>query len=132
MIMKKITRSIFLKFIPALVLIITSCEKESFKDHLSPVSEVAFQEKGSVGQEVNFLVKHIYTNGCGKFSRSETIENGKEVTVSFYAQYPANTVCPQNIVTVETVFRYTPKKTGEYIFKFNHGNGYIIDTLIVK
>lgn len=76
------------------MLVVTSCEKDrekgNFEELLPPVSQVDSPWNGNVGQEICLIVKHSLKNGCREFSRSETVENGKNVTVTFFAWYPIN------------------------------------------
>ena len=112
--------------------IIISCDKDVIiPESLSPIVETDLPETGTVGQEIIITVKHGVYNGCGYYSSQKTIQNGNTQAVTFYAKYRTG-VCSMNVPILETPYKFTPKITGTYTFKFNRGaEAELIQTILI-
>ena len=114
--------------------ILFSCDKEEvIQEYVSPVGEANLPEEIPLGQSLRILVKHTGYNGCAKYSRTETNQNGNNLEITFYAKtVPPNGYCTQALIQLETPYLFTPKAVGTYIFKFRQVDSYLTDTLTVK
>ena len=128
--------------------ILSSCKKEEIrnKDYLSGVTEVKIKGGNPVspsekikeiilGQSVDFLVYHTSFDGCGIYSRKEINQLGNDIELTFYARSAAPSgVCTDNLKTIETEYKFTPKQTGTFLIKFRQQieNTYLIYTVVVR
>ncbi|MDR7130047.1 hypothetical protein J2X69_002394 [Algoriphagus sp. 4150] len=132
--MKSKTIIRYLVSLPALVM--CSCECLSTDESVSPIIETELPSTTAIGTTVSFKIFHVVYSGCGEYSRQETIRDGRTITVRLFGKYPTCKMCPDNIPTLETVYRFEAKEKGDYYFKFyaNNFNGeeFILDTLKVQ
>ena len=109
-----------------------SCDNEDDKKpigSISPIVDVELPTVGNVGQEINFIVSHGVSNGCGYYSSQETTQIGSALIVTFYAQYREGG-CTMDAPIRKTNYKFIPTKTGTYTFKFNSGEtGYLVKTI---
>ncbi|MDQ3395950.1 MAG: hypothetical protein M3512_17845 [Bacteroidota bacterium] len=114
-------------------IIVISCDKEVIsQESISPIIKTDLPESGEVGQEIVITVSHAVYNGCGYYSSQKTIQTRNTFFVSFYANYGEG-ICTMNIPILKTSYKFTPKNTGTYTFKFNSGeNDYLTQTIIIK
>lgn len=129
--MRKITWYIFLLIQMALI----SCECLSTDESISPIIYTELPSTATFGSAVSFKIHHVVFGGCGEYSRQETIQDGRTITVKFFGKYPNCKACPDNIPTLETIYQFKAKEKGEYYFKFYqdnlNGQEFIFDTLKV-
>jgi hypothetical protein len=127
--MKIILRSLIL------FLMLISCE-ESTHESISPIINTELPPTAPVGHVVSFKVYHVVYNGCGQFSRHETSQDEKTITVKFYGKYPEAKICTDEIPTLETKYDFKPTDKGEYVFRFYQDNysgvEFLLDTLVVQ
>jgi|SRR5690606_17805918 hypothetical protein len=117
------------------ILILSSCICDSSRESVSPIIDTELPSTAAVGTTVIFKVHHLVFNGCGEYSRHKTTHEGNTITVEFYGKYPECKMCPDNVPTLETTYKFPAKEKGDYYFRF-YSNGYnekefILDTLKV-
>lgn len=126
--------------IPLVVLICTcfalqSCRQtEDVQESISPVTETELPNEAAPGETVSFVIRHYAYNGCGRYSRTETVEDGSSITVTLFAKYDQGNglACPQALKRLETIYTFTPQRRGIHIFKFQQQDNVLSDTLIVR
>jgi hypothetical protein len=105
------------------------------RESISPIIDTELPSSSTVGEIVSFKVYHVVFNGCGQFSRQETMRDGNVVTIKFYGKYPKNKSCTTNIPTLESYYTFEAKEKGDVYFRFYQdyfdGQEYILDTLRV-
>jgi hypothetical protein len=103
-------------------------------ESVSPVTQTGLPRESVLGEPVVFPIKHYAHNGCGRYSRTSTIEDGNSVTVTLFATYDQGkgVGCPEVLLNFETRYAFTPKSRGTYLFHFRQQEGFLIDTLTVK
>lgn len=102
-----------------------SCDEEEkepleYTESMSRIVETGLPESAELNKKISFIVRHQVNNGCGLYSRHETLINGREVTVTFFAKYPLDpvTVCTDDLPIRSTYYKFTPTLTGLYTFRF--------------
>lgn len=122
--------------IVTLMLLTSGCGLAGSEEAISPIVDAELPAVGKVGEVVSFNVHHTMYNGCGKYDRSETVEEGKTITVTVYGKYPKGKICSDDEPTLITVYHFLPKEQGAYYFRFYNGNlngsEYLLDTLNVQ
>ncbi len=117
-------------------LLFASCECISTDESISPIIDTELPSSTTIGETISFKIYHVVFNGCGEYSRQETTRDGKTISVKFYGKYPNCKMCPDNIPTLETTYRFEAKEKGDYYFKFYadnfDGQEFILDTLRVQ
>lgn len=120
----------------ALILLISGCGLAGSEEAISPIVDAEMPAVGRVGEVVSFNVHHTVYNGCGKYARSETIEEGNTISVTFFGKYPKGKICSDDEPTLITEYHFLPKERGAYYFRFYNGNlngsEYLLDTLNVQ
>ena len=129
-------RTIFGKIFSLTTIVFLSCECLSTDESLSPIVDTELPSTTTIGTTVSFKIYHVVFNGCGEYSRQETTTDGRTITVRFYGKYPNCKMCPDNIPTLETIYRFEAMEPGDYYFKFYadnfDGQEFISDTLRVQ
>lgn len=118
------------------ITILLSCECISTDESVSPIIGTELPSTTTIGTTVSFKIYHIVFNGCGEYSRQKTTTDGRTIVVKFYGKYPNCKMCPDNIPTLETIYRFEVKELGDHYFKFYNdnfdGQEFILDTLRVQ
>ena len=114
---------------------IWSCDEMADTVSISPVVATDLPSTCSVGETIAFNVYHIAFNGCGKYLKHETVQDGQVITVKFYVKYEKAQACTNNVPTLETKFYFEAKEKGDLYFRFfednYNGKEYLLDTLKV-
>ena len=107
--------------------------KGEFTESISPIVATELPDNGDVNEKIIFTISHGVYNGCGHYSRHETVIIGKEVYVTFFAKYPVDAACTYNAPVLSTSYEFTPTLTGEYTFHFSQAGGdYLLDNLLAN
>ncbi len=117
------------------LLLTQSCKEPAARtESVSPVVETGLPRESVPGEPVVFPIKHFAYNGCGRYSRTSTVEEGNSVTVTLFASYDQGegVGCPEVLLNFETSYTFTPKSRGTYLFHFRQQEGFLTDTLMVK
>jgi hypothetical protein len=125
------------------VLLLIAATLASCSDDDSPVKEIKatvpitlldVDDTGSAGEEIELHVRAVASNGCYRdleILLRETDETHYILTAS--GTLAIGNVCPENLVTRDTVVRFTPRQGGSYYFSANKpGLPILRDTLVVE
>jgi hypothetical protein len=117
---------------------ILSCNEDEkihsdFTEEISPIVDTELPNNGEINKKVTFVINHGVYNGCGQYSRHETVTNGNDIFVTFFAKYPVNEICADIAPVRSTSYEFTPTLIGEYTFHFSQGGEeYLTDNIIVN
>lgn len=113
-----------------------SCDDMSDTVAISPVVATDLPPTCSAGETISFNVDHVAFNGCGRYLKHETVQDGQVITVKFYVTYDKSQACSSNIKILETKFYFEAKEKGDLYFRFfqdnYNGKEYLLDTLRVQ
>ena len=108
-----------------------------YTEIVSPITLTELPATCKPNKEVKFKITSTLNSDCTVYSRQETNQKGKIVTVTIYGEYPTGQSCKEILKEIKTDFSYTPKSKGNYIFQFTTAilggkRFYKTDTLVVK
>ncbi len=106
--------------------LIIACQRDleiEFYEQMSPISEASLPKQGKVNETMVFEVRHLVYNGCGQYSRNETVVREREIFNTFFAKYPRHMVCTDDIPERKTDYVFTPSIAGIYTLHFRQGEG---------
>jgi hypothetical protein len=103
-------------------LVFISCECISTDESISPIIDTELPTTITIGTTVSFKIYYVVFNDCGEYSRQETTRDGRTITVIIYGKYPNCKMCPDNIPTLETIYKFEAMEKGDYYFKFYEDN----------
>ena len=108
-----------------------------YSEVVSPITSTGLPTTSKPNKEIKFKIISTLNNGCAIYSRQETNQKGKIISVTIYGEYPTNQNCTKDIKEIVTNYSFTPKSKGNFIFHFTTGmkdgvREYLTDTLVVK
>ena len=108
-----------------------------YTEVISAITSTGLPATAKQNKEIKFKITSELNNDCAVYSRQETNQKAKFVSVTIYGEYPTSQNCNKVIKEITTYFSFTPKSKGEYIFQFTKGlkdgvREYMTDTLVVK
>ena len=108
-----------------------------YTEIVSPISSTEMPSTSKPNKEVKFKIISTLNSDCEVYSRQETNQKGKIVTVTVYGEYPTNQNCNKITKEIKTDYSFTPKSKGKYIFQFTTAilggtRFFKTDTLVVK
>jgi len=111
----------------------TPPDQSKYTEKMSSITDTELPAQTTVNQKLTFIVNHAVHNGCGQYARHETVVTGKDIYVTFYAKYPVEGACTQNVPIRSTPYEFTPTEIGDYVFHFKKGdNAYLLGTITVN
>jgi hypothetical protein len=114
----------------------TCCEEDGdnlrFIESESEIIETELPTEGELLKTITFNVRHLGTTGCAVYARTEKIENNFDVFVTYYQKVPADAMCTDNIILLNTPYEFTPKAVGEYTFHFKKYESYLEQKIMIS
>lgn len=113
-----------LLFIPLLLTgLISSCSLDPgrivYNNVVIPIDERSVPETGTVNQNVNIYVEASEDNGCWSdihFVMAQ--KDDREYEIWALADFESTGVCPEMIVSADSVLTFKPERPGNHIIKF--------------
>jgi hypothetical protein len=113
-----------LLFIPLLLTgLISSCSLDPgrvvYNNVVIPIDERNVPETGSVNQDVNIYVASSEDNGCWSdihFVMEQ--KDDREYEIWALADFESSGVCPEMIVSADSVLTFKPERPGDHIITF--------------
>ncbi|WP_460892491.1 hypothetical protein [Rufibacter soli] len=128
------------KLLPAalLALLLVGCEETSELQEVElPVAAVqtAGFPKAAVRVDTTLSLKVLFqpANGCGRFSRADSVKTDKVTEIKLFAAYPTqemNAVCT-DVAKLNTVtFNYRTTTPGKHYFRFWQAEGKYLEEVV--
>jgi hypothetical protein len=98
------------------------------------ISQATIPSTAAVNENVQMFLRAEAPNGCYKnLEINMTQLDPRHFSVDALAYYQSSGVCPETIVSADTIINFKPTLTGEYYFQIND-YPYVItrDTLVVN
>ncbi|RNI22466.1 hypothetical protein [Rufibacter latericius] len=125
----------------ALCLGVVACTETSQLEEVVlpvPAEETAGFPRGPIKADTTLTLKVLYRpeNGCGRFSRVDSVKTGQRTDIQIFVAYPTEdqeAVCADIAKLVTYSFQYRPATPGIHRFRFwQADNSYLLDSLIVQ
>ena len=122
----------FLLLVVLFSLCISACQNSTDEGEIiigkSPVVSISSTNKS--GNNVSFIVKASWHNGCGSFSHFTSSQTDSTFYITVYGRQSKNAICTQAFIKYDAPVDITITGLGKYKFKFWQSDTTSVDTTI--